>query len=216
MNSLFKRLPRNRLAATRRSSRRLYHTQTHPHPLLATFSRLCVEGPFRAALALLPDLASAGLRADPVSLTRLVKLCVRHGTASDGRLIHCHVADHGSLSHGAGAGAGGLFVSNSLVSMYVKFGLLDDALRLFDGMPERNVVTWTTVVAALANAEGRKDEALRFLVAMRRDEVDPNAYTFPSVLGACGTPGVLAAMHASTVKVGLDSDVFVRSSLIQG
>ncbi|KAG2579878.1 hypothetical protein PVAP13_6NG312700 [Panicum virgatum] len=213
MNSLFKRLPRNRLAATRRSSRRLYHTQLHSHPLLATFSRLCVDGPFHAALALLPDLASAGLRADPVSLTRLVKLCVRHGTASDDRLIHRHVADHGALSHGGGGG-GGLFVSNSLVSMYVKFGLLDDALRLFDGTPERNVVTWTTVVAALANADGRKDEALRFLVAMRRDGVDPNAYTFPSVIGACGTPGVLAAMHASTVKVGLDSDVFVRSSLI--
>jgi len=137
---------------------------------------------------------------------------VRHGTASDDRLIHRHVADHGALSHGGGGG--GLFVSNSLMSMYVKFGLLDDALRLFDGTPERNVVTWTTVVAALANADGRKDEALRFLVAMRRDGVDPNAYTFPSVLGACGTPGVLAAMHASTVKVGLDSDVFVRSSLI--
>jgi pentatricopeptide repeat protein len=70
------------------------------------------------------------------------------------------------------------------------------------------------VVAALANTEGRKEEALQFLVAMRRDGVAPNAYTFSSVLGACGTPGVLAAMHASIVKAGLDSDVFVRSSLI--
>jgi pentatricopeptide repeat protein len=213
MKSLFKRPPRNRLAATRRSSRPV-HTQPRPHPSLAIFSRLCVEGPFPAALALLPDLAAAGLRADPVSLTRLVKLCVRHGTASDGRLIHRHVEAHGPLSHYSFGAGGGLFVSNSLVSMYAKFGLLDDALRLFDGMPERNVVTWTTVVAALANADGRKEEALRFLVAMRRDGVVPNAYTFSSVLGACGTPGVLAAMHASAVKVGLDSDVFVRSSLI--
>jgi pentatricopeptide repeat protein len=187
MKSLFKRPPRNRLAATRRSSRPV-HTQPRPHPSLAIFSRLCVEGPFSAALALLPDLAAAGLRADPVSLTRLVKLCVRHGTASDGRLIHRHVEAHGPLSHYSLGAGGGLFVSNSLVSMYAKFGLLDDALRLFDGMPERNVVTWTTVVAALANADGRKEEALRFLVAMRRDGVVPNAYTFSSVLGACGTP----------------------------
>ncbi|CAD6264694.1 unnamed protein product [Miscanthus lutarioriparius] len=211
MTSLFKRLPRNRLAATRRSSRRV-HTQPRPHPSLAIFSRLFIEGPLPAALALLPDLAAAGLRADPVSLTRLVKLCVRHGTASDGRLIHRHVETHGPLSHYSAGG--GLFVSNSLVSMYAKFGLLDEALRLFDGMPERNVVTWTTVVAALANLNGRKEEALRFLVAMRRDGVAPNAYTFSSVLGACATPWVLAAVHASTVKVGLDSDVFVRSSLI--
>ncbi|XP_062190969.1 pentatricopeptide repeat-containing protein At2g03880, mitochondrial [Phragmites australis] len=209
MNYLFKRLPRNRLAATRRSTRRLH---SHPHPLLATFSRLCAEGPFPAALSLLLDLAAAGLRADPVSLCCLVKLCVRHGTASDGRLIHRHVTrgDYGALGHGGGS----LFVSNSLVSMYVKFGLLDDALRLFDGMSQRNVVSWTTVVAALASADGRKEEALRFLVAMRRDGVAPNAYTFSSVLGVCGTPGMLTAVHASIVKVGLDSDVFVRSSLI--
>ncbi|WVZ92211.1 hypothetical protein U9M48_038294 [Paspalum notatum var. saurae] len=205
MNSLCKRLPLYRVAA---------HTHPPLHPLLVTFSRLCVEGPFPAALALLPDLAAAGLRAGPVSLTHLVKLCVRHGTASDGRLIHRYVETHGSLSHGSGGG--GLYVANSLVSMYVKFGLLDDALRLFDGMPEKNVVSWTTVVAALANADGRKEEALRFLVAMRRDGVPPNAYTFSCVLGACSTPGVLAAMHAGIVKVGLDSDVFVRSSLIDG
>jgi pentatricopeptide repeat protein len=210
MNSLFKRLPRKRVAATRRSSRRV-HAQPRPHPSLTTFSRLCVEGPLPAALALLSELAAAGLRADPVSLTRLVKLCVRHGTADHGRLIHRHVEAHGPLPHD---GAGGLFVSNSLASMYAKFGLLDDALRMFDGMPVRNVVTWTTVVAALASADGRKQEALRFLVAMRRDGVAPNAYTFSSVLGACTTPGMLTAVHASTVKAGLDSDVFVRSSLI--
>ncbi|KAL6858990.1 hypothetical protein ACP4OV_017992 [Aristida adscensionis] len=218
MSSLFKRLPCDRLGATRRRSRRLHsHPEPYTHPLLAAFSRLSAEGPLPAALALLPDLAAAGLRADPVSLSRLVKLCARHGTAADGRLIHRHVASYhrGALSHdGGGGGGGGLFVANSLVSMYVKFGLLDDALRLFDGMPQRNVVSWTTVVAALANADGRKEEALRFLVAMRRDGVAPNAYTFSSVLGACGTPGALVVVHGSIVKVGLDSDVFVRSSLI--
>lgn len=65
-----------------------------------------------------------------------------------------------------------------------------------------------------SETEGRREEALKFMVAMRRDGVAPNAYTFSSVLGACGTPGMLTAMHASIAKVGLESDVFVRSSLI--
>ena len=98
--------------------------------------------------------------------------------------------------------------------MYAKFGLLDDALELFGGMPQRNVVSWTTIVAALASAGGRKQEALRFFVAMQRDCVAPNSYTYSSVLGACDTPRVLTPVHASIVKAGLDSDVFVRSSLI--
>ncbi|KAG8075942.1 hypothetical protein GUJ93_ZPchr0006g41959 [Zizania palustris] len=208
--SMFEHLPIKRLAAPRRSCRCL-HSDPHTHPLLIAFSRLCVDGPLRAALALLPDLAAAGLRADPVTVCRLIKLCVRHGTASDGRLIHRHVFDSG---HGGAPFGSSLFVSNSLVSMYAKFGLLDDALRLFDGMPQKNVVSWTTVVAAMANAGGRKEEALRFLVAMLREGVAPNMYTFSSVLGACSTPGVLAALHGSIAKVGLESDVFVRSSLI--
>ncbi|KAK1606337.1 hypothetical protein QYE76_030010 [Lolium multiflorum] len=210
MRSLLKRL--SCLAGPcRRRGRRCLHSS--PHSLLPTFSRLCDDGPLPAAIALLPDLAAAGVRADPISLCRLIKLCVRHGTASDGRLIHHHVSS-AAINGAGGEPHASLFVSNSLVSMYAKFGLLDDALHLFGTMPERNVVSWTTIISALASAGGRKQEALRFLVHMHRDGVAPNSYTYSSVLGACGTPRVLAAVHASILKVGLDSDVFVRSSLI--
>ncbi|KAM0869964.1 hypothetical protein ACQ4PT_040325 [Festuca glaucescens] len=210
MRSLLKRMPC--LAAPRR--RRCLHSHSNPHPLISTFSRLCDDGPLPAALALLPNLAAAGVRADPISLCRLIKLCVRHGTASDGRIIHRHVSTAANSNGRGGAPHASLFVSNSLVSMYAKFGLLDDALHLFGTMPERNVVSWTTVIAALASAGGRKQDALRFLVHMQRDGVAPNSYTYSSVLGACGTPRVLAPVHVSILKVGLDSDVFVRSSLI--
>uniref|UniRef100_A0A0E0E202 Pentacotripeptide-repeat region of PRORP domain-containing protein n=1 Tax=Oryza meridionalis TaxID=40149 RepID=A0A0E0E202_9ORYZ len=189
-----------RSAPAGRSRRCLLHSDPHTaHPLLVAFSRLCAHGPLRDALALLPDLAAAGLVADPVAVSRLIKLCVRHGAPSDGRLIHRHVFGGGN---GAAPSCSSLFVSNSLVSMYAKFGLLDDALRLFDGMPQKNVVSWTTVVAALANARGRKEDALRLFVAMLRDGVAPNMYTFSSILGACSTPRVLAAMHVSIVKSG--------------
>ncbi|EEC80597.1 hypothetical protein OsI_22944 [Oryza sativa Indica Group] len=193
-----------RSAPAGRSRRCLLHSDPHTaHPLLVAFSRLCARGPLRDALALLPDLAAAGLTADPVAVSRLIKLCVRHGTPSDGRLIHRHVFGGGDV---AAPSCSSLFVSNSLVSLYAKFGLLDDALRLFDGMPHKNVVSWTTVVAALANARGRKEDALRLFVAMLRDGVAPNMYTFSSILGACSTPRVLAAMHGSIVKVGIRAE----------
>uniref|UniRef100_A0A0D9WQ62 Pentacotripeptide-repeat region of PRORP domain-containing protein n=1 Tax=Leersia perrieri TaxID=77586 RepID=A0A0D9WQ62_9ORYZ len=187
------------------SRRRCLHSapDAHAHPLLAAFSRLSLHGPLRDALALLPGLAAAGLlRVDPVAVCRLVKLCVRHGTPTDGRLIHRYVYDDGGSGAAAAPFGRSLFVSNSLVSMYAKFGLLDDALNLFDAMPQRNVVSWTTVVAALANAGGRKEQALRFFVAMLRDGVTPNMYTFSSVLGACSTPMVLAELHGAIVKSG--------------
>ncbi|KAK1692265.1 hypothetical protein QYE76_008974 [Lolium multiflorum] len=129
------------------------HSHSNPHLLICTFSRLCDDGPLPAALALLPNLAAAGVRTDPISLCRLIKLCVRHGKASDGRLIHRHVSSAAN-SNGEGAPHASLFVS-----MHAKFGLLDDALELLGRMPERNVVSWTTVISALASAGGRKQDS---------------------------------------------------------
>ncbi|GJN15605.1 hypothetical protein PR202_gb02534 [Eleusine coracana subsp. coracana] len=67
-------------------------------------------------------------------LYRLVKLCVRQRQGSKAR----------STTAGSSTAMlpmGGLFVSNSLVSVYVKFGLLGHAFRLFDKIPAKNVVS---------------------------------------------------------------------------
>ncbi|XP_020106979.1 pentatricopeptide repeat-containing protein At2g03880, mitochondrial [Ananas comosus] len=177
------------------------------HPFLESFSRLCLRGPLADAVAALPILDSLGLRADPLSYSDLIKLCLRHGSPDHARLLHRHLfsshANHRPQ----------LFLSNSLISMYVKFGLLEDARDLFDQMPQRNVVSWTTMISALANLK-EKEEALRLFIRMQRDGISPNMYTFSSVLRTCNTPSTLWSIHSCIIKHGLDSDVFVRSSLI--
>ena len=65
--------------------------------------------------------------------------------------------------------------------MYVKFNLLDEAQALFDQMPERKVVLWTTMISAYTNAK-LNDKALEFLIMMLRQGVVPNMFTFSSVL----------------------------------
>jgi len=49
-----------------------------------------------------------------------------------------------------------VFVGNSLADMYAKCGSIEDAWRVFNEMPSRNVVTWTTMVLGQmwATAEG--------------------------------------------------------------
>ncbi|KAK4342936.1 hypothetical protein RND71_038752 [Anisodus tanguticus] len=42
----------------------------------------------------------------------------------------------------------GVFVDNSLVSFYVKCGSLEDSLRVFSRLPERNAVTWNALICA--------------------------------------------------------------------
>ena len=42
----------------------------------------------------------------------------------------------------------------------------------------------------------------------------PNMFTFSSVLRACESLSDLKQLHSLIMKVGLESDVFVRSALI--
>ncbi len=39
-----------------------------------------------------------------------------------------------------------VFVVNSLYDMYAKYGSMMDALRIFNKMPSRNLVTWIVVI----------------------------------------------------------------------
>ncbi|KAF5176696.1 Pentatricopeptide repeat-containing protein [Thalictrum thalictroides] len=49
---------------------------------------------------------------------------------------------------------------------------------------------------------------------MQREGVKPNMFTLSTILRACDCLGTLRQLHCSIIKYGLDSDVFVRSALI--
>ncbi|KAK2984463.1 hypothetical protein RJ640_026950 [Escallonia rubra] len=145
------------------------------------------------------------LWADSLTYSELIKCCLARGAVEQARLVHRHVFSDGYQPK--------TFLINVLLNMYVKFDLLEEARKLFDHMPDKNVVSWTTMIAAFSNAN-LKDKALHFLILMLRDGVTPNMFTYSSVLRAC--PGLhnLTQLHCSIIKSGLDSDVFVRSALI--
>lgn len=176
-----------------------------PHPLVETFASLCHRGAFSDAIAAMGSLEVHGLRADPISYSNLIKLCIRNNAVDEGRLVHRHLSSDGDHPE--------LFLSNTLMSMYTKFGLVNEARQLFDRMGERNVVSWTTMISVMTNLK-RNEEALRLLISMQREGVAPNMYTFSAVLRACQTLASLWSVHCCIVKYGLESDVFVRSSLI--
>ncbi|KAG0468126.1 hypothetical protein HPP92_017454 [Vanilla planifolia] len=97
--------------------------------------------------------------------------------------------------------------------MYVRFGLVQDAWKLFDGLPQRNVVSWTTMISALIDLELKKD-ALELFAFMLRDGISPNMFTFSSVLRGCDSLRTVKAVHCCVFNHGFNTDVFVRSSLI--
>eukprot|EP01018_Ginkgo_biloba_P031232 Gb_01322 [translate_table: standard] len=75
-------------------------------------------------------------------------------------------------------------LETKLVTMYAKCGSLMDAHRALAKMPERNVVSWTTMITAYSE-NGHGEEALALFYHMQRTCIQPNQFTFASALPAC-------------------------------
>jgi len=78
------------------------------------------------------------LRPDKFTFVGLLNACAGLGALEDGRLVQEQLIQSGCESD--------VFVGNSLVDRYAKCGSLEDAWRVFNKMPSRNTVTWTTMI----------------------------------------------------------------------
>lgn len=74
--------------------------------------------------------------------------------------------------------------SNHLLAAYCRCGAMSRARELFDGMRDRDVVSWTTLMSGYT-ASGRSREAVSVLRAMEFSGVQPNVVTLSTAASAC-------------------------------
>lgn len=79
-------------------------------------------------------------------------------------------------------------LGTALVDMYAKCGCVDEALRVFENLPVKNVQTWTAIINGLA-VHGDALGALEVFSRMLENGVQPNGVTFIGVLDACSHGG---------------------------
>ncbi|KAF8410058.1 hypothetical protein HHK36_002580 [Tetracentron sinense] len=101
-------------------------------------------------------------------------------------------------------------VKNALTSMYAKCADLDAARLLFEGMSERCVISWNTMIGAYAQ-NGFFDEALLVFKQMREEGVGSNSVTIVNLLSAKAHPD---STHSYAIKTGVDTDASVFTSLV--
>ncbi|EFJ06468.1 hypothetical protein SELMODRAFT_135370 [Selaginella moellendorffii] len=150
----------------------------------------------------------SGLQPNQVTYALLFRACATNGVYSDARVAHmCFILSKLRPD---------VVVNTALVSMYSRCGSLEDARRVFDRMPGKNVVTWNVMIAGYAQ-EGYTDEALQLYVSMEAAGVEPDEITFVNVLESCSLAEHLAAgrdIHKHVVDAGYDSSLTVLSALI--
>ncbi|KAF3444036.1 hypothetical protein FNV43_RR13726 [Rhamnella rubrinervis] len=107
-------------------------------------------------------------------------------------------------------------IVNSLINMYVKCASICLAEKMFEEVPVGDVISWNTIIGALARSE-RPGKALELFSKMFIDGVLPTTITYVSLLSCCTglmIPFVGESIHANIIKNAFESDVFVGSALV--
>nr|KYP63562.1 hypothetical protein KK1_018141 [Cajanus cajan] len=135
------------------------------------------------AFCVFGDMVKSGkVRYNGVTLSAVLLACANSGALQLGKCIHDQVIKMDLEDN--------VFVGTSIVDMYCKCGRVEMARTAFDRMKEKNVKTWTAMIAGYG-MHGRAKEAMEVFYEMIRSGVKPNYITFVSVLAACSHAGML-------------------------
>ncbi|XP_031260825.1 pentatricopeptide repeat-containing protein At2g33680 [Pistacia vera] len=125
-----------------------------------------------------------------------------------GKQIHCLALKNGLLAI--------VSVANALVTMYAKCRSLDDSLRTFELLGDKNSITWSAMITGYAQS-GHSDKALKLFSNMHLNEMKPSEFTLVGVLNACSDIAALEEgkqVHDYLLKLGLDSQIYILTALV--
>ncbi|KAE8673802.1 Pentatricopeptide repeat-containing protein [Hibiscus syriacus] len=130
---------------------------------------------FSTALGFYSHMRKMDVLPDKYTFPSVINSCAALVDIEMGQVVHQNVLkmDLGS----------DLYIGNTLVDMYSGLGCLDEALKMFDGMPERNVVSWNSLISGYS-ANGYWVEALEVYNMARMAGIMPDSFTLSSVLPA--------------------------------
>ncbi|KAJ0930082.1 putative tetratricopeptide-like helical domain superfamily, DYW domain-containing protein [Helianthus annuus] len=133
--------------------------------------------------------------------------CARHNCISQGQTLHHHMIK----TQKERKLVTNVYVYNHLINMYAKCGCLDHARKVFDEMPERNVVSWTALISGYAQHERCEDGFGVFSVML--GVCRPNEFAYASVLSSCDRK-FGRQVHSHALKTCFGEYTYVANALI--
>lgn len=140
------------------------------------------RGRFEEALDCFSTMREADVAPNKSTMVSVLSACGHLGSLELGKWIGSWVRDHGFGKN--------LQLVNALVDMYSKCGEIDTAREWFDGIEEKDVISWNTMIGGYCYLS-LYEEALVLFELMLRENVSPNDVTLLGVLSACTCLGAL-------------------------
>ncbi|KAL6274005.1 hypothetical protein ACE6H2_024697 [Prunus campanulata] len=138
----------------------------------------------RDALDCFERMQGAGVGTDEITLVGLISACAQLGASKYANWVR-------DIAEKSGFGpTENVLVGSALIDMYSKCGSLDEAYKVFQGMKERNVFSYSSMILGFA-MHGRANAAIELFHEMLTTEIRPNRVTFIGVLTACSHAGMV-------------------------
>ncbi|KAJ7558424.1 hypothetical protein O6H91_04G038300 [Diphasiastrum complanatum] len=160
------------------------------------------------SLQLYLQMQQEGVKPNMVTFMGALKASGMVGALEEGRHIHAELV-HSRCELDTP-------LQNSLIDMHAKCGRIEDAMRVFNNMGQRDIVSWNTILMAFVNY-GQGEKALELFQQMEQEPVAPDRITFVAVLQACS--GKKASkegkwIHSQIIRSGYMDDIVVGSCLV--
>lgn len=157
----------------------------------------------KEAIELFEQMLLSGPKPNNFTFACVLSVFANLADLEKGKQIHAHANKVGFASH--------VSVTNSLITMYAKCGIIEDARQLFRYTPEQNAVSWTAII--IGNAQhGFGREAIQLFEKMLQKGLKPDHVTFLGVLVGCSHAGLVDEGRHYFFSMGQDHGIIPRAS----
>ncbi|XP_049936858.1 pentatricopeptide repeat-containing protein At4g25270, chloroplastic-like [Nymphaea colorata] len=169
------------------------------------------QGHHEDAMALYYQMDEMGVEPDNFTFPRVLKACAGIGSLQRGEDVHRHIIRCGY--------GGDQFIMNALIDMYAKCGEIVKARRLFERMPERDIVSWNTMLVGYIR-HGCLDFAASVIRLMVSKGFEPDSVGISAMLSGCASASrsyglwMGTQIHGRVIRQGNDLELSVSNSLI--
>ncbi|XP_040966648.1 pentatricopeptide repeat-containing protein At2g33680 [Gossypium hirsutum] len=193
----------------------LLHPFKPQNPVFLTKAKLPVKAKYPSLKKVNCSISSISTNKELVlaeDWPHLLKLSIGSGNFLLGQAIHAFLIKSNSSND--------VFQGNNLINFYTKSNELDDARKVFDEIPVRNTITWTTLIKGHLN-NGDSESVFRIAHDMYFSGEKFNEHTCSVILQACSEEEDLIRgieegrqLHGLAVKYGVVNVTSLGNALI--
>ncbi|KAL0662464.1 hypothetical protein Bca4012_099301 [Brassica carinata] len=163
---------------------------------------------YEESLGLFREMQSMGFDRRNYPFATVLSIAANLSSLHMGRQVHCQaiVATADSIPH----------VVNSLVDMYAKCEMFEEAELIFESLSQQSTVSWTALISGYVQ-KGLHGDGLKLFTKMRGANLLADQSTFATVLRASAGFASLSLgrqLHGFIIRSGNSENVFSGSGLV--